>query len=63
MYFLEVAAAGDITALLDILGSVFTFLMGQVGTLVDLVMSHALLLIPIGVILAYTVVKFFKKIF
>lgn len=59
----ETASTTSITEVLDTLKSVFTWLMSQVGTLVELVMSQPLLLIPIGITLAYVVVRFFKMIF
>lgn len=63
MLFAEVAAASDVTGVLTALGSVFTFLMGQLSTLVDLVISEPLLLIPIGVSVAFVIVGFFRRIF
>lgn len=52
-----------VTSVLGILKEVFTWLMEQIGTLVNLVMGQPLLLIPIGITLAYVVVRFFKMIF
>lgn len=63
MLFMEAATTTDITTVLDTLGSIFTYLMGQIGTLCELVMAQPLLLIPIGITLAFVVVKFFKYIF
>lgn len=63
MYLAEAASTTDITTVLDTLKSVFTFLMGQIGTLVDLVMSQPLLLIPIGITISFVVIRFFKSIF
>lgn len=60
---MEEATPTAIETVLTTLESVFTFLMGCLTTLVDLVMSQPLLLIPIGITLAFVVVKFFKYIF
>lgn len=48
--------------LLESLGSVFTFLIGKVGDVFGIVASHPLALIPVGVVLAYTIVKFALRI-
>lgn len=64
MYLLtETGIANTITSVLAILKEVFTFLMEQIGTIVDLVMSQPLLLIPIGITVAFIVIRFFKSIF
>lgn len=64
LYFAdEVASQPTVTSVLTTLKEVFTWLMDQIGTLVNLVMSQPLLLIPIGITLAYVVVRFFKMIF
>lgn len=64
LYFAdEVVSQPTVTSVLTTLKEVFTWLMDQIGTLVNLVMSQPLLLIPIGITLAYVVVRFFKMIF
>ncbi len=63
MLLAEVAGATSISGLLETLGAVFTYLMSQLGELVSLIMSQPLLMIPIGITLAYVVVRFFKAIF
>lgn len=64
-YFADAATSSTatVTSVLGTLKEVFTWLMEQIGTLVNLVMSQPLLLIPIGITLAYVVVRFFKMIF
>lgn len=68
-YLMDVAAtsgavtADSIKSVLDVLGSIFTFLVGQIGSIVDLVMSQPLLLIPIGITLSYVIFRFFRMIF
>lgn len=60
---MEEATPTAIETVLTTLESVFTFLMGCLTNLVELVMSQPLLLIPIGITLSFVVVKFFKYIF
>ena len=63
LYLAEAATASGITAVLEVLGAVVTFFIGQIAALVTLVMSEPLLLIPIGITITFLVVKFFKYIF
>lgn len=53
----------EMNGLLELLGSVFTFIIGKVSDVVDLVMANPLLLIPIGVVLLYTIIATFKRLF
>lgn len=57
------AATPTISSVLETLSAVFTWLTGQIGTLVGIIMEQPLLMIPIGITLAYVVVRFFKMIF
>lgn len=63
MLFMEVAQSSDMTSILELLGSVFTFLTGKISSIVTIVMSQPLLLIPIGVTLGYVIFRFFRMIF
>ena len=63
MLFMEVAQTADMTSILELLGSVFTFLTGKISSIVTIVMSQPLLLIPIGVTLGYVIFRFFRMIF
>lgn len=63
MNLLTAATTEDITGVLGILGTVVTWLFEQITAVVTIVMANPLLLIPIGVIMAYTVIKVFKKLF
>ena len=63
MYILTAATSTDMSGLLEVLGSVFTFLVSKISSLVTVVMENPLLLIPIGVTLGYVIIKFFKKLF
>ena len=60
---MEAATSTEVTAVLDVLKTVVTFLFNSITSLVDVVMANPLLLIPIGVILCYTVISVFKRIF
>lgn len=57
------ATSAEVTGVLAILQAIAEGILAMVGSLVDLVMSEPLLLIPIGVILLYTVISVFRKIF
>jgi len=48
--------------LLADLGAVFTFLIGKVGAVFQVITDNPIALIPIGVILAYTIIKFTRRI-
>ena len=65
MYFAEVAAStsADVTGVLEVLGSVFTFLVSKIGDLVSVIMAQPLLLIPIGITVGYVIIRFFRSIF
>lgn len=57
------ASGTEVTALLDVLKSVFIFLVDQLTDLVEVIVANPLLLIPIGITIAFVIVKFFKYIF
>lgn len=69
MLYLMEAAAGtaigpsDVTSVLETLGAVFTFLVGKIGSIVEVIMSQPLLLIPIGITIGYVIFRFFRMIF
>lgn len=60
---LAVASADDIKAVLTALKTIADFLLEQVTSLVDLVVSQPLLLIPIGVVMLRTVISIFRSLF
>ena len=60
---LTAATAEQVTQVLDLLGTVVTWLFNQITAMVNVVMENPLLLIPVGVILCYTVISVFKRIF
>lgn len=66
MYFLEgttAVGATDVTGVLEVLGSVFEFLISKIGDLVSVIMSQPLLLIPIGITVGYVIIRFFRSLF
>lgn len=50
------------SSLLSTLGEVFTFLIGKVGQVLSVITENPIALIPVGVVLAYTIVKFALRI-
>ena len=68
MYVLEgqanaQATAEAITAVLNLLKTIAEFILGMVGSVVDVVMANPLLLIPIGVVTLRTVISVFRSLF
>ena len=57
------ATAADVTSVLNVLKEVFTFIINSLTTIVNVVMANPLLLIPIGVVLTYTIIRVFKSLF
>lgn len=57
------ATAETITGVLDILKTIAEYILEMVVSVVDLVMSQPLLLIPIGVVMLRTVISVFRSIF
>lgn len=48
--------------LLTSLGAVFTFLIGKVADVFGIITANPIAMIPVGVVLAYTIVKFALRI-
>ena len=58
------AATGEqITSVLTVLTDIAKAILGCVGDVVELVMAQPLLLIPIGVVMLYTIIRVFKALF
>lgn len=57
------ATAEQITGVLEVLKTVFDFIIESLGTIVNVIMANPLLLIPIGVVLTYTIIRVFKALF
>lgn len=63
MLIAEAATATDVTGVLTVLESVFTFIIGKIGSVVTVVMENPLLLIPIGVVMTSTIIAVFRRLF
>ena len=63
MYILDAVTSTTIGDVLELLGAVFTYLISKIGDVVTVIMSQPLLLIPIGVVLASTILAFFRRLF
>lgn len=65
MYMLTAtpATGEEITSVLTILTDIAKAVLNCVGTVVEVVMSNPLLLIPIGVVMLYTIIRVFKALF
>lgn len=57
------ATSAQVTSVLEVLGAVFTYLVGKISDIVGLIMSQPLLLIPIGITIGYVIFRFFRMIF
>ena len=57
------ATAADITSTLTALRAVATFMFEALGDIVTIVISNPLLMIPIGVVLTYSIISVFKRLF
>lgn len=57
------ATGANVTSVLEVLGSVVSYLFGQLTTLVEIIMANPLLLIPIGITMTYVVIRVFRTIF
>lgn len=57
------ATSAQVTGVLEVLGAVFTYLVGKISDIVELIMSQPLLLIPIGITIGYVIFRFFRMIF
>lgn len=58
------AATGEqITGVLTILTDIAKAILSCVSSVVELVMANPLLLIPVGVVMLYTIIRVFKALF
>lgn len=57
------ATSEQITAVLDVLKTIANYILDMVISVVDLVMSQPLLLIPVGVVTLRTVISVFRSLF
>lgn len=58
----ETATAMNLSDVITQLGSIGTYLMGQVGEVFKVIQSYPIALIPIGISLMFVAVKFTKYI-
>ena len=63
MLTLAAATGVEVKAVLDVLGEVVTFILEKITDVVTIVMANPLLLIPIGVIMLYTIISTFRRLF
>ena len=58
------AAPGEqITSVLTTLTDIAKAILGCVGSVVEVVMANPLLLIPVGCVMLYTIIRVFKTLF
>ena len=57
------ATTATITSVLELLGTISTWILGQVNSIVGVVMANPLLLIPIGVVMLRTIISVFRSLF
>ena len=57
------ATSSSVTAVLEVLKTIAEFILNMVVSVVDIVMSQPLLLIPIGVVMLRTVISVFRSLF
>lgn len=63
MLTLAAATGVEVKAVLDVLGEVVSFILEKITDVVTIVMANPLLLIPIGVIMLYTIISTFRRLF
>lgn len=57
------ATAADISSTLTALKAVATFMFEALGDIVSIVVANPLLMIPIGVVLTYSIISVFRRLF
>lgn len=57
------ATVSDVSGVLSIFQAIVEFVLTQIGKVVSIVMANPLLLIPIGVVMLYTIIATFKRLF
>lgn len=60
---LTAATVDQVTGVLEIFEAIAVKLFSLVGNVAEIVMAHPLLLIPIGIVFTYAIIKVFKMIF
>lgn len=59
---LEETATTSVSDVLSTLGSVFTWLVGNVGKVFEIIQTYPIAMIPIGTGIAFTAVRFTRRI-
>jgi len=57
------ATSEQVTGVLTILTDIAKAILGCIGDVVEVVMANPLLLIPVGCVMLYTIIKVFKTLF
>ena len=57
------ATSASVTAVLEVLKTIATFILSLVSSIVDVVIASPLLLIPIGVVMLRTVISVFRSLY
>lgn len=57
------ATSAEITGVLTILTDIASAILSCVGEVVDVVMANPLLLIPVGCVMLFTIIRVFKTLF
>lgn len=57
------ATSEQVSAVLAILKTVVDFMISCISSIVQVVMANPLLLIPIGVVMCYSVISIFRRLF
>lgn len=57
------ATSEQVTGVLTILTDIAKAILGCIGNVVEVVMANPLLLIPVGCVMLYTIIKVFKTLF
>ena len=60
---MEAATGAEITGVLTILTDIAKAILGCISSVVEVVMANPLLLIPVGCVMLYTIIKVFKTLF
>ena len=63
MQLLTAATSESLSSVLELLGTVVTWVFGKLSAVVTIVMENPLLLIPIGIVITYAIINVFKRLF
>lgn len=60
---MEAATGAEITSVLTILTDIAKAILDCISSVVEVVMANPLLLIPVGCVMLYTIIRVFKTLF